>query len=109
MDDDGQKQRLLDVIGDPHLLETFLENFPSSSFPTDGGLLWQGLDSPRFDNVTSSTDSGLVSSCLDNHVFDGQFLGQVRGGSHPLNHSQVPTHLLQQVLPSPTLPTGPQG
>ncbi|XP_050716609.1 mucin-2-like isoform X2 [Eriocheir sinensis] len=98
MDDDGQKQRLLDVIGDPHALETFLETLPSS-----------GLDSPRFDNVTSSTDSGLVSSCLDSLVFDGQFLGQVRGGSHPLNHSQVPPHVLQQVLPSPTLSVGPPG
>ncbi|KAK7083471.1 hypothetical protein SK128_026608, partial [Halocaridina rubra] len=94
---------------DPHALETFLETLPSSSFPTDGGLLWQGLDSPRFDNVTSSTDSGLVSSCLDNLVLDGQFLGQVRGGSHPLSHSQVPTHVLQQVLPSPTLSAAPQG
>ncbi|XP_068220524.1 mucin-2-like isoform X2 [Palaemon carinicauda] len=105
MDDDGQKQRLLDVIGDPHALETFLETLPSSSFPTDGGLLWQGLDSPRFDNVTPSTDPGLINSCLDSLVFDGQFLGQVRGGSHPLSHS----HVLQQVLPPSSLPTAPQG
>ncbi|XP_064112889.1 mucin-2-like isoform X2 [Macrobrachium nipponense] len=94
MDDDGQKQRLLDVIGDPHALETFLETLPSS-----------GLDSPRFDNVTPSTDPGLINSCLDNLVFDGQFLGQVRGGSHPLSHP----HVLQQVLPSSSLPAAPQG
>ena len=57
--------------------------------------------------MSSSTDSGLVSSGLDSLVFDRQLVGQVPGSSHP--HPPVPSHVLQQVLHPPPGPPPPIG